>query len=88
MRSVDRSDRKHGAGYNRAADDHRWPSSPFGAIQVREDSSKGIQLVSLHLSVNGWLTIVHPTFSNPETPDARKDAFVLDRPAWVKRTGA
>jgi hypothetical protein len=43
---------------------------------------------NLQLSVYICVIIVAAIFKIPETPEARKAAFVEDRPACKKRTGA
>ena len=40
------------------------------------------------LSVNIWVKMVNAMLIKPETPEARKEAVLEDRPACLKRTGA
>lgn len=40
------------------------------------------------LSVKICVKIVNTTFSRPDTPEARNDAVVEERPACLKSTGA
>ena len=40
------------------------------------------------LSVNIWVKMVNTMLIKPETPEARKEAVLDDKPACLKRTGA